>query len=90
MSILYVEESSATIGKTSNRITVKYKDGMERSIPIETVDSITILGHAQLTTQCVQECLTRGIPVMFFSKNGSYFGRLQSTGYVNTNRHFYF
>lgn len=39
-----------------------------------------------MTTQCVQECLKRGIPVSYYSKGGNYFGKLQSTGHVNAKR----
>lgn len=86
MSLLYVNENNATIGIDSNRCVIKYSDGMRKMVPIETLESITIMGHAQLTTQCVQECLQRGIPVAYFSKGGKYFGRLQSTGHINVER----
>lgn len=86
MSLLYVNENSASISVESNRCVVKYSDGLKRSVPLETLESITIMGHAQMTTQCVQECLKRGIAVAYFSKGGSYFGRLQSTGHVNAER----
>ena len=86
MSLLYVNENSAQIGIEANRCFVKYADGMKKMIPIETLESITIMGHAQMTTQCVQECLKRGIPVSYYSKGGSYFGRLHSTGHVNAKR----
>lgn len=32
------------------------------------------------------ECLKRGISVLYYSKGGTYFGRLQSTGHVNAER----
>lgn len=83
MSLLYVNEDGATIGVDSNRLAIRYPDGLLRSVPIETVDSITVLGQAQLTTQCIKTCLEKGIPVAFFSKGGKYFGRLQSTGHVD-------
>ncbi len=86
MSFLFVNENSAKINLEANRCVVSYADGMQRAVPIETLESITIMGHAQMTTQCVQECLRRGIPVAYFSKGGGYFGRLQSTGHVNTHR----
>ena len=86
MSLLYVNESDASIGISENRCKVKYKDGMTTEVPIETLESITILGHAQMTTQAMQTCLQRGIPVAFFSKGGRYFGRLQSTSHVNAER----
>ncbi len=83
MSLLFVNEDGVIIGVDGSRLTLKYKDGLLRSIPVETVDSITILGQSQLTTQCVKTCLEKGIPTAFFSKGGKYFGHLQSTGHVN-------
>lgn len=44
MSILYIDKSDCVIGKQDNRITVKYKDGMVRTIPVESIDGITLLG----------------------------------------------
>lgn len=86
MSLLFVNENNAMIGIETNRCFVKYSDGMKKMVPIETLENITIMGHAQMTTQCVQECLKRGIPVSYFSKGGNYFGRLQSTGHINPAR----
>ncbi len=86
MSLIYIEESGAKIGINENRVTVTYSDGFIKEIPIETVDGITILGNAQITTQCMRTCLKKGIDILFFSKGESYFGRLQSTGHVNTER----
>ena len=86
MSLLYVNEDGATIGIDGNRMVIKYQNGLLRSVPVETVESITVLGQSQLTTQCIKACLEKGIPVSFFSKGGKYFGRLQSTGHVNAAR----
>lgn len=86
MGLLFINANNAVVGIESNQCVVKYADGMRRIIPIETLESITIMGHAQMTTQCVQECLKRGIPVAYFSKGGTYFGRLQSTGHVHAER----
>lgn len=86
MSYLYVSEQGAVIGVSGNRYQVKYKDGMLKSIPIETMEDIAVFGNVQLTTQCMQECLKRGINVSFYSMNGSYFGRLISTSHVNVQR----
>ena len=82
MSVLYITENGAVIGVDSNRLTVKYKDGLLKSLPIETIEGITLLGKNQLTTQCMEVCLAKGIPVSFFSKGGKYYGRLMSTGHV--------
>lgn len=86
MGYLYVTDSSAQIGIAENYMTVKYKDGMLKKIPIETLESISIFGRSQITTQCIQMCLQRGIPISYYSKGGIYFGRLQSTGHINVAR----
>ena len=69
MSILYIDKSDCVIGKQDNRITVRYKDGMVRTIPVESIDGITLLGHAQVTTQCIQECLKKGISLSYYKEN---------------------
>ena len=82
MSVVYIAENGAVLRIEANRLTIKYKDGLIKSLPIETVDGITMLGKNQLTTQCMETCMAKGIPVSFFSKGGRYFGRLMSTGHV--------
>ena len=86
MSYLYVTENTAEIGIADNYAYAKYKDGMIVKVPFETLESISIFGRAQISTQCVQKCLSRGIPVAYYSKGGSYFGRLHSTGHVKVER----
>jgi CRISPR-associated protein Cas1 len=83
MSLLYVNEMGCTVGIEENRCVVKYPDGMRKMVPIETLEGITIMGQSQVTTQCIEECLVRGIPILYFSKGGKYFGRLYSTGHTN-------
>lgn len=86
MSYLYVCEQGSVIGISGNRIQVKYKDGMTKSIPIETTEVIEVFGKIQLTTQCLETCLTHGINIIFYSLYGSYYGRLISTNHVNVKR----
>ena len=69
--MLYVDDNKAQIGISGNRFHVTYPDGLLREIPIKTVDNVTILGNAQMTTQATQACLKNGIPVTFFSKGGN-------------------
>ena len=71
---------------SENCFTVNCKDGTLRSIPAETLDGISLFGPVQVSTQCVEKCLSRGIGISYYSKNGSYFGRLSSTNHVNVRR----
>lgn len=85
MSLLYVNEHGTRIGIEGNQFVATHVDGMKQLIPVETLEGITLLGSAQLTTQCMEECMERGIPVSFFSKGGKYFGRLVSTDHVRAS-----
>ena len=86
MSYLYVCEQGSTINYAQNRFSVSYKDGMISSVPAETLEEVAVFGAVQITTQCVQECLKRGIIIVYYSQNGVYFGRLISTSHVNVRR----
>ena len=86
MSYLYVCEQGATIGLADNRFQVKYRDGMVKSIPAETLEVIEVFGKIQITTQCIEECLKRGVNILYYSTNGAYYGRLISTNHVNVQR----
>lgn len=86
MSYLYVSEQGSVIGYEGHRFEVRCKDGLLKSVPAETLESIEVFGNIQLTTQCMAECLKRGLMVVFYSANGAYFGRLISTNHVNVER----
>ncbi len=50
------------------------------------MEEISVFGNVQITTQCIGECLRKGITVSYYSYSGSYFGRLESTGHINPMR----
>ena len=81
-----MEEQGAAVGIEGNRCTVAYQNGMLQSIPIETLEEISILGHVKVSTQCLEACLKNGITVSYLSRGGKYFGRLVSTQHINPGR----
>ncbi|MBR2216152.1 MAG: CRISPR-associated endonuclease Cas1 [Selenomonadaceae bacterium] len=83
MSILYISDPDTRLGFEANRVVATYADGTRHTLPAETVESITFLTRAHISTYCMEECLKRGIPVAFFSKGGRYYGRLVSTVHAN-------
>lgn len=86
MSCLYITENGAKVGIEGGRFSVKCKNGMDRYIPKESVDSIIIFGNVNLTVPCLRECMERGISVSLFSTTGRYFGRIESTSHINARR----
>lgn len=64
MSYLYVCEQGATIGYEANRFQVKYKNDLLKSVPAETLEMIEVFGNIQMTTQCMTECLKKGVSVI--------------------------
>jgi len=86
MSQLYINEPSARIGIADGRITIKFNDGAERSIPVESVEGISLFGPADISTGCMRECLEKGIDIQFYSTTGGYYGKVISTRHVNVAR----
>ena len=86
MSYVYICEQGAVVGVEENRLQIKYKDGMVKTLPIEPLESIELFGRIQVSTACMTECLKRGVTVGFFSTTGAYYGRLSSTNHVHVER----
>ena len=82
MSHLYVTDSSAKIGITGNYLIVKSGSEIIEKVPVETLETVSVYGRRQVTTQCIQECLKRNIPIIYYSCSGKYYGRLQLAGNV--------
>ena len=86
MPILYISDYGVALKKQGGRLIVTSGDEQKYNIPLETVDALTILGEASITSAVLKEFLSKGICVTFLSKGGHYFGRMISTGHVNTKR----
>lgn len=80
MAHLYITDNGSVIGVEGGRFIIKQKKELIRSIPKESVESISVFGNSSLTTPCIQEVLSSNIPITFFSSRGKYYGRLVSAG----------
>ena len=86
MSHLYIDETGIVLNVQGNRLKINYPDGQQKELPLEMVDGITMLSPVQMSAKCIQVCLQRDIPVMFYSKGGKYVGMLHSMEHVNAER----
>lgn len=80
MSFLYVNEQGAVIGLEGGYYVVRQKDGVERKISKETLESITIFGNVHMTEACTRACLQQGVLVDCFLADGIYF-EMKSYGF---------
>jgi len=79
MTHLYVTNNGSIVGIKGGRFQIEQKGDLIRTIPKESVESISIFGNSTITTPCMQYLLESRIPVCFFSGTGRYYGRLEST-----------
>jgi CRISPR-associated protein Cas1 len=86
MSNLYLYDQGSSMTYKNNRVNIKDKENCTRSIPIESIDSMVLFGGVNLSTACIKEFLKRGISVTWLSKNGSYYGRLESTNHTSITK----
>ena len=68
-----MREQGTVIGYQGNRFEVREKGIVVSSTPAEPLEMIEVFGNVQMTTQCMTECLKRGITVVFYSTYGAYF-----------------
>ena len=88
MAHLYLMESDVKVGLRENQIVITYFDnrGDARRLPIEGVDGISVFGMPQLSTQLIRECISRNIPIVYYSDDGHYFGNVSSSESIDPLR----
>lgn len=72
--ILMLIDQGAKVNLQGGKILITSKN-LKREIPKELITTVTVFGNIQLSTQFIKHCLTRDIPISYFSLNGKYFGR---------------
>lgn len=77
MSILYVNTQGACLRHSGGRFVVTQGDEELTSQPEAAVDSVVVMGYAQVTTQAAHSLLDAGIPLIYLSRGGRFKGMLQ-------------
>jgi len=87
MSYLYVYEHGGKLSISGNRIEVTVPNSSTiRSIPIEGVESICLIGEVNISSPSVAVFLKRNIQLLWLSPTGEFFGRLINTEKYNIAR----
>ncbi|KIQ94501.1 CRISPR-associated endonuclease Cas1 [Anoxybacillus thermarum] len=79
MSTLYVMEQGALLKKSGERLIVSLNKKTVVEKHFRDISRVLLFGNIQMTTQVVHQFLMSGIDVCYFTMNGIYRGKLQST-----------
>jgi len=75
--ILVVQNPGAYVGRRGGEITVTLEGETLTKHPIEQIQTVYLYGAVQISTQAVQGCLERSIPIAYFSPAGRFLGMTQ-------------
>jgi CRISPR-associated exonuclease Cas4/CRISPR-associated protein Cas1 len=64
---LYVQSPGARIGKRGEELTINAEGEPERTVPIDDVSDLIVVGPVSLSTQALQELSRRDIPIAWMS-----------------------
>jgi len=80
MSVIYVREQGAVIGREGERLVVSKGNEVLEEFPLANVEQLALMGNVQLTTQAMATLLEREVDVVLLSSYGKFRGRLTGTG----------
>lgn len=80
---VYVQKHGAIIGKHGDRLSIRIQNEPMQETRLFEISQVCVFGGAQMTTQALQECLARNIPVLFYSSGGWFYGMTQGLGHKN-------
>ncbi|MCP4575014.1 MAG: CRISPR-associated endonuclease Cas1 [Deltaproteobacteria bacterium] len=80
---VYVQVQGGYVGKRGDTLIVKEKGAKVAEAKLFETSQLVITGNAQVTTQALQELMRRGIPVIYMSTGGWFYG--MAVGPMNRN-----
>ncbi len=86
MTTLYITEPGVHLTVRENRLQIKQTEQLLKSLPVEKVDNIVLIGAVSFSGKCAIELFEREVPVTWISYTGKVFGRLEPTTSVNIQR----
>ena len=75
--ILVVQNPGAYVGRRGGELQVTLDSEVLTKHPIEQIQSVYLYGAVQISTQAVQGCLEKSIPIAYFSPAGRFLGMTQ-------------
>ena len=76
MRTLYVSQQGCYLSLRQESVVVQFKEAVLTTAQLPLLEQILIFGKSQVTTQLIQSCLKRNIPIGYLSRMGYCYGRL--------------
>lgn len=86
MSWLYITEPGARLGKKGGSYVISRENEVLCEIPSQTVEGITMIDTAHVTSSVIVNSLKCGVPITWLSSEGKFYGRLESTQFHDVFR----
>ena len=80
---LYVSKPGSRVGRSENTLVIKTKDGEKIEQPMIYISHLAVFGGVQISTQALSALMRLGIPVLYFSSGGWFYG--MSHGLMHKN-----
>lgn len=82
---LYVQSAGAKVGRSGAELTVETRDGEKHKVRIGDTSHVALFGAVQISTQAVQDLCDRGIPVVYLSSGGWFYGITRGMDHKNVD-----
>ncbi len=80
---VYVQAQGAVVGKDGDELVIKQKGTKVAAAKLFETSQVSLFGNIQISTQTVQELCRRGVPVIYLSTSGWYYGMTIGTMHKN-------
>lgn len=80
---LYVQSAGTKVGRSGAELTVETRDGEKHTVRMSDTSHVALFGNVQISTQAVQELCDRGIPIVYLSAGGWFYGLTRGMDHKN-------
>ena len=80
---LYVQQPGGSVHLDGERLVVKIEGQEAGSAGLETISQLVLMGSVHVSTPATHACLSRGIPIVYLSGTGWFYGYARGLGHRN-------
>jgi len=80
---LYVHTGGTKVGKSGAELTIDTQEGEKRTVRLGDTSHVTLFGGVQISTQAVQHLCQEGIPIVYLSAGGFFYGMTRGIDHKN-------